>query len=206
MKRGLLISVFAILACIPAIAAGPQGVPFFEYGLEWGSSSTLYTSRHQNYTSDEGYRINESHSGWTFVSGGYITVNMGLNVTRWLNVGINTGYAGITEGRRAIPLTARASFYPKGIDSDGIMCFLDGGVGFTDIRVPSKTCTLFSLGTGYHLAFSRLVGLNFICKLRLASDHPDIMDIDSGEKVPTGRIRENIANYWSLNCGIALDF
>lgn len=203
MRRKLLISLIALIACT---AARAQDIPLFEYGIEWGSTSTLFTSRHQNFTSDEGYRINENHSAWSFVSGGYFTVNLGFNVTHWLNVGINTGFAGIAEGRRAIPLTARATIYPKGIENDGMLYFLDGGIGFTDYRVPSKQCLLFAAGTGYHLELSRLVGLNFICKVRAAVDHPDIIDIDSGELVPVGRIRENNALYLSLNFGIALDF
>lgn len=202
--RRLIFTIFAIFMCLHQL--GAQDIPLFEYGIEWGSTSTLFTSRHQNYTSDEGYRINEDHSGWTFLGGGYFCINLGFNVTRWLNVGVNTGYAAISEERRAIPLTARATAYPKGINSDGMLYFIDGGVGFTDYRNPQKTCMLLSAGTGYHLALSRLVGLNFICKIRMATDHPDIFDIDSGEKVPAYRIRENIANYWSLNFGLALDF
>lgn len=205
MYRRLIIS-FLLILCAPVLAAAQNDMPLFEFGIEWGSTSTLYSSKHQNYTSDEGYRINETHSGWTFMGGGYFTVNLGVNATRWLNLGINTGFAGITEGRRAIPLTARATIYPKGMSNDGILCFFDGGVGFTDYRQPSKTCTLLSAGTGYHFAFSRLMGMNLICKIRFAGDHPDIIDIDSGKTVPSGRIRENKAGYWSLNFGIALDF
>lgn len=206
MRRYILILLPLLAAVLNASAARPSSVPFFKYGLEWGTTGTLYTTMHQNYTAEEGYRVDDNRDYWTYISNAFFLANIGFNITERLSLGVYSGYSGISTENRIIPLTGRASFYPKGIASDGMVCFLDGGVGFKDIKNPSAVCMLGSLGSGYHLALSRSVSIDFLANLRYALDHPEIIDPDSGKAVPSGHIRRNNASYCSINFSIAINF
>lgn len=202
MRRIIIISLLLLASCALSHAAQP----FIRYGVEWGSSGTLFTAKHQNYTVGEGYRVDENHAGWTFIGNAQILADLGVNITPHIAVAAYTGMAGIAEGFRVIPLTMRGTYYFKEMDCDGMLCYFDGGVGFKEIRNPSKICTLLSAGTGYHVALSRSVSLDFLFSARASLDRPDIVDPDSGRKIPESSIRLDQASYYSLNISIALNF
>lgn len=205
MRRHIIISLLLLASCIPALAGQP-GIPFLRYGIEWGSCSTMFTARHQNYTAVDGYRIDENHAGWTFIGNAQVLANVGVNITPHIAVATYCGFSGITKGQRVMPLTLRGTYFFHEMDCDGMLCYFDGGIGFKDYRDLSNICTLLSAGGGYHIALSRSVSLDFLLTARACLDQPDIFDPDTGNPVPRSNIRLNYADYCSLNISIALNF
>lgn len=166
----------------------------------------MFQSKHQNYTVGDGYRVDDNHAGWTFIGNARILANVGVNVTPHIALAAYSGLTGISKDFRAVPLTLRSTYFIRGMDCDGLLCYVDGGVGFKNHRNLSDVCTLLSAGTGYHMALSRSVSLDFLISARLTLDSPDIFDPDSGKVIPAGNIRVNSARYGSLNLSIALSF
>lgn len=206
MKRLLLLLNIILLASVQMHAGNREGAPLLRYGLEWGTTGTLYTSVHQNYTAEEGYRIDEYISEWTYISNAFVSANFGFNILPGFAAGLYAGYAGLTSDRRMFPLTLRLTCTPKGYDNDSFTSYIEGGFGFTDIKHLAARCTLASGGVGYHMALSRSVSIDYLASLRFAMDHPAIIDQDSGITVPTSSIRLNNVIYLSLNFGIAVNF
>ena len=205
MHRSIILFILLLAAWAPSFAAQPH-IPFIRYGVEWGSSGTLYTSKHQNYTVSEGYRVDDNHAGWTFIGNAQVLANIGVNITPRIAVAAYTGLEGISKDFRVIPLTLRGTYYFKDMDFDGMLCYFDGGVGFKGIRNPSEICTLLSAGTGYHMALSSSVSLDFLLSARASLDSPDIVDPDTGRALPESSIRLNQARFYSVNISIALNF
>ena len=206
MKR-ILSYIFILLFASSQMQAGNrEGAPLLRYGLEWGTTGTLFTALHQNYTAEEGYRIDENISEWTYISNAFVSANFGFNIRPGFAAGLYAGYAGLTRGRRMFPLTLRLSCTPKGYDNDSFTSYIEGGFGFTDIKHLSERCSLASAGAGYHMALNRSVSIDYLASLRFAMDHPVIIDQDSGIAVPTGSIRQNNVIYLSINFGVAVNF
>lgn len=166
----------------------------------------MYTSKHQNYTVSEGYRVDDNHAGWTFIGNAQVLANIGVNITPRIAVAAYTGLEGISKGFRVVPLTLRGTYHFKDMNSDGMLCYLDGGVGFKETRDPSEICTLMSAGTGYHVALSSSVYLDFLLSARAGLDSPEIVDPDTGRTIPESSIRLNQARFYSVNISIALNF
>lgn len=205
MRRQVIISILLLLLPCLALPAREPGTASFRFGIEWGGCSTLYTAMHQNYTVEDGYRVDENHAGGTFIGNAQMLANAGVNITPHIALAAYSGLTGISKDFRVVPLTLRGTYFFKDMHCDGMLCYLDGGVGLKCKNL-SDICTLLSAGTGYHLALSRAVSLEFLACVRLTLDRPDIMDPDTGKAIPAENIRVNNARYGALNFSVALSF
>ena len=207
MKRAAisLVAALSALFCISARAQAPR----VRYGLEWGISPTFMQSRDINYISAEGYRVDEDWSGHKFDVNGLVMAEFGVNLNDYFALSLYAGYAGLEKGNRVFPLLLRMSAFPKGMTSDGIIIFADGGAGFhsaiPDASTP-PTAIIADAGTGYHLALSRSIGLDFLLSLRGSFDHTLIKDADTGNWVPDADIRRNATRCYALCFSIGLNF
>lgn len=207
MGRLRYILVIILLAACSSAAAARS--PLLRYGLEWGFTPTLLASYHFNYISDEGYRVNDQGGGGYFAANGSILAHFGVNVTETFSLSLLSGAVGISEGNRVFPAMLRVSAYPKGVSSDGIFIFADGGVGFhaDNPNTPTKkNAVLASLGGGYRFALSRSISFDLLASLRGAYDHASILNPDGPGYIPEQNIRRNNAGYIALNISAALTF
>ncbi len=177
--------------------------PLLTYGLEWGYSANINHAYHYNYTSQIG-RIDIRENYMCFKNNAYVSAHFGLNCSRHLNLSVYGGYESIYRGQAVIPLSLRGTWlFGKNPMGSRWLAFLDGGWAFStsDYRAGA----IAKAGAGYRISLSRSVKLDFMLSYEFASTDVDIYD-DSGNHVPTSRIRRN-DNYFSainLSIGITL--
>ena len=201
----ILLTSFLILCGTRAGAQAPR----VRYGLEWGITPTFIRSQDINYISAEGYRVDEDTSGFDFFANGYILADIGVNINDNAALSLYAGYAGLSDNNRVFPLLLRLSAFPKGMTTDGIFLYAEGGVGFHSATPGAGTLSsaiIADTGWGYHIALSRSIGLDFQMGLRASFDHVHIKDADTGEWVPDADIRRNDARYYALCFSIGLNF
>lgn len=205
MRKRLTFIILSAFICIGASASSPKNAfPRITFGLEWGYSSTIFTSYHFNYICSDGYRLDNEGRKFMYHSNADILGTFGANVTDWLHVGVFSGYEGITEKRRMVPIGAKVTLSPRGYSSNGLFIRAGGGIGI--IPGDHAITTSFGLaGAGYHVALTRDTSVDFILGYKVYVDHPPIEDIEGGY-VSERNTRKNIATYHALNFSIALNF
>lgn len=202
-----------ILTLILPLLSGPlmARTPLFRYGLEWGFTPMVYETCHLNYLVEEGYRVDDSSSDVMFTPNAVLLAGFGVNVSNNISLGIYSGYAGLSEENRVIPLSFRATWFPKGVTSDGMLYYADVGTGFhihiSDRIEPDRSpATLVGIGTGYHFSLTSSIGLDLQIGFRESFDHALILDPDGSGYISGRNIRRNNAAYSALNMSIALTF
>lgn len=204
MKRLTLILLSAFI-CITAAASSPKNdFPRITFGIEWGYSATVFTSYHFNYICSEGYRLDNEGRDFIYHSNGDIIGTFGVNILDWLRIGLFSGYEGISEDRRIIPVGAKLTVCPDGYIENGVLFRIGGGMGISP-RDRAMTTSFGIVGFGYHVALTRESSIDFILGYKAYIDHPPVEDIDGGY-VSERDTRKNIATYHALNFSISLNF
>lgn len=194
--------IVLLLVSILCLAAAPARAQMFRFngGLEWGTGSNIYSVHRYNYISSIGYRISELEHGADFYLNAEILLRAGVQIGRKFNVSLCSGYMGIADNFRTIPVTGRVDFHFRGVREDGFYVTLDMGKGFL------QSCSLVHAGAGYRTMIGRHSSIDFMLKLRETFSRPVIHDIEDGHAVPENRIRRNIATYSAMNISISLNY
>lgn len=187
------------LICLAAIPANAQLLKP-NCGLEWGTGTNIYSAHRYNYISSLGYRTSEYEQGADFYLNAEILLRAGVQIGRKFNVSICSGYMGIAEDFRTVPVLGMVDFHFKGVMEDGVYVSLNVGKGFV------QPCSLALAGVGYRTMIGRSSSIDFALKIRETFSRPVIRDIEDGQPVPENRIRRNIATYSALNISISLNF
>ena len=201
MKRSILLIIS--LLCLHANAGA---VKRFHIGAEWGANTTLMTFHHFNYMDEAvGFRIDDQ--GWEAgrVLNAYASLSLGLDFGRKTNLSILGGVCGLPGGRRAVPLSLRASYMPRGTASDGSFFFLEGG-GAAVWHPEVSSAAFARTGGGYRLMLDSHASLDVHLCLRNTYDHPRVWDKLEERYIQKRNIRRNNAWYCALEIGVALNF
>lgn len=200
--RNLLISLYLLASAAPFAEAGnPLAI-----GVEWGGNAMFYQCLERNFLDDDsGYRLDTSEKGFFYHANGSFRGYVGYYPGEKVRIDLGTGFIGIADSRREIPLTLRFNYLAAGRYSDGIAAYMDGGAGFRTLSkgVSGLLCTA---GVGYRRHLFNGAGLSFLMNLRLATDRPGIISPDGSGFVPEGDIRRNEARYLSAGITLSLDF
>lgn len=199
--RKLLISALLLMAASPLCAAASP----FTAGVEWGANAMVYASVDRNYIDRAGSRVDASSRGLSFYLNGTLRAFAGVYAGGKLRFDLGTGYIGLADSRREIPLTLRANYLAGGRNADGAVLFLDGGAGFSTVS-SGVVGILGAAGAGYRMHMAEGSGLSFLFNLRFATDRPGIIYPDGMGFVPAGDIRNNAAEYLSAGISISVDF
>ncbi|MBP5566809.1 MAG: hypothetical protein J6X57_04895 [Bacteroidales bacterium] len=203
MKRALIL-LSALLLCLSANAGGREFLRRLHPGIEWGYTLTATTHRHFNYLDPSiGFRINEE--GWMgpAKSNAFIHGSLSFDATNKLSISLLSGYEGIADGCRTVPVICRANYYLSGMDSDGFYLFTDLGV---NLRRPNTMGNHCQIGSGYSLYLAPHTSVAMFMGARVIYDRPDIWDPIEEEYIPKHNIKRNDAWYCALNIGITLKF
>lgn len=200
MKRTLLILTLALCAlCLKA------RTPRLSYGLEWGYTGSFLRHCDYSFICSEGYRIVEHEDQWRYFSNGSVLANVGLDLTRSVNLSVYSGLLGVWARRWMVPVELRARYCPAGLHSDGLVCHAGAALNF-----PTKTLkeTGFRVhaGAGYRLAVYRDISVDLLLSIQYTTDHDLIKDPDTGSWVPHSSIEFNNASYLALNISAAINF
>lgn len=201
MKR----TVFILAALMLFSLAMQARMPHISYGLEWGYTATFFKHAHYNFICDEGYRINEKTDTWRYFSNGAVMANVGVDITRHLNVSAYSGLLGVYSKRWVIPAELRLRYCPLGLDASGPLIHAGAAAAF-----PTSTLTDTGargiLGGGYRLAIYKSMSVDFLISLNLTLDHDNITDPDTKRYVPRSDITSNVSEYCAVNVSVALNF
>lgn len=192
---------------LPAALAAAGWKDRIEYGTEWGYSATILNDYHYNYYS-EGYgsRIDSREREMTYKSNGHLYAFAGYRFTNWMSAGLRTGWIGVFEGRRVVPLTLAVNFLPKGHGNDGFKLFADGGLCFGK-RMPGKQILMARAGAGQRIMLDRKFALDMSMSVQGVSDHPvDVFDPSRNESVSNANLLRSDCGYMSVNLTIGFCF
>lgn len=169
-------------------------------GLEWGTGINIHSIHKYNYISSLGYRISEFEHGADLYLNAEILLRAGVQIGRKFNVSLCSGYMGIANDFRTVPVLGRLDFHFKGVREDGIYLSLDMGKGFV------QPCYMINAGAGHRTMIGNHSSIDFKLKLRETFSRPVLHDIEDGKAVPESRIRRNIATYFAMNISVSLNF
>lgn len=207
MKKLVLILMSFTLAIQVCLAedTGRNPFPRVTYGLEWGYTSTLYSYTHLNYRTEVGYRMDIKDGRFHYTPNGELLASVGYNLNGNMNLSFITGYAGLDEGCRVVPLSLRGTYYIGECTHDRFFTFLDGGIGI-DEHLDGPLSWTGKAGAGYRVHLSRSINLDFLLDIRIVKTSPDIKDPDSGVNLPDGYILRHNRRLDALTLSMALYF
>lgn len=163
----------------------------FRWGVEWGASGTFHSKTSCLYTTNDGYAVEYRKVSSRLHINAALEGFVGMDFARRLNISLRSGYAGIADGERGVPLSLRqALHFGKTPTSRGASVFMEGGLFF---RKKADISSFAQIGTGWRTRLSEHIALDFNLGIRISSTHPDIFDKYSGKYMPKESIRE-------LNC------
>jgi len=130
----------------------------FGIDLSYNPQSLIYS--HFNYTDEDGTRMFLNEARPCFISKATILANVGVNVSRQVNLALYSGYIGI--GRyNLVPVQFRTTcFLGKNTGGERMFVYVDGGPGFDIKHQLSKPAIVGSTGVGYRFSLDRLTKLD----------------------------------------------
>lgn len=175
--------------------------------LEWsGAFNSLYHFHH-NYVNQEGSRYDLRDYGLKVNFAGEVLVSLGFNVTDNLNLSLYSGYMGLPDQHRVVPLSIRGTWYfGKEPAENRWFAYADAGVGFRASEyLRNLVSPVAKAGFGYRIPLGAYANLDFFAGFQFCHFHPDILYPD-GSTVPPANIRRNNENVAGVRLGAALAF
>lgn len=183
MRRLILITITAtILSTFQMTGRG------LRWGVEWGASGICHSNTSCIYMAEEGYAVEYEKNSNRLHINASIEGFVGMDFARRLNVSLHSGYSGIADGERGVPLSLRPTLYfGKAPASGGSSIFLEGGVFFRKKAYISKFA---KIGTGWRTKLSEHISLDFNIGIQISTSNPDIYDKYSGKYLRNREVRE----------------
>lgn len=197
-----------LMAFLYAPASASEKVPVhLEYGCEWGCTATLYHYYHIDYTArGTGSRVDVQEPRGVFRPVGDILFYIGAEIGDKCSVDLNCGYGALFDDRRVVPVTVRATFFPKGRKHLATKVFIEGGSAFAktyDGGLPA----IAKLGTGKRVELARRISMDVDIALQMAMDRPDsAFDYVHNVQVTPSQLLFSRAVYAGINLSLSLNF
>lgn len=201
MKR-LAIYIFALL--MPITASAEERSKKLTFGTEWGYIHTFYNGYHNNFFSQDGWRVNERDQGLCSYSNAEIYLHIGYNLSDNWNLSAYAGYTNICTINHCIPVSLRATRYFKENEKgDRWLTFIDLGSGITARKHPQEILT-GKVGTGYRISLSEDTKIDIIASFRMNYAHTDIIYENTG--ISFEKVNRNNFYAGAASIGISLTF
>ncbi len=201
MTKRILMLAAVLLVPLATMAWTPR----FSYGLEWGYTGTFLRTYQHNYIYSAGSRIIENDSEWWYYSNGGVLANAGIDIGSKVNLSLYSGLIGVYSRRWMIPAELRTRWCPMGLEKTGPL--VHGGVAAAfPVREPLDVSARLNLGGGYRVGVYKHLSVDFLASFVLTLDHETITDPDTGARVEASQIVRNLAEYWGINLGFAINF
>lgn len=182
MRRFILITLAAAIL-FPSQMTGKG----FRWGLEWGASGICHSNAYCVYTADEGFIVEYRKISNRLHVNGTLEGFVGIDFAQRLNISLHSGYAGIADGERGVPLSLRPTLrLGRNPDGGRASLFAEGGVFF---RKNADISMFAKLGTGWRTTLSQHLALDFNAGLQVSRTHPDIYDKYSGRYLAGDSVR-----------------
>ena len=173
-KIALTIACMAIFI-LPAASMEPGKRPVL--GVEWAFGLTFHTFHTYNYLRADGTRIQGSDHQFITNLNASILFKGGYDLgTRW-NISVITGYEGINDRFRIIPLGTRGTyFFGNGQNKDGSFIFIEPGT--TLFSSADNWVFYMRLGFGKRFELSPATVFDISLFYRLTHSCPELVDPD----------------------------
>ena len=165
-KRGVLTILLILTVLQPAFSRSSR----WEFGVEWGLSPALFYWNRVDFLTEDNYLIRSTCRDWTFQTCGLALVHAGYEIAPQVRLNLYSGFQGLSDNARIIPLGMQAAWYFSPMDGDGGFLFGGGAAGIPLADVPFSWTG--DLGAGYRIALGSRTYLDFKGSFRLSSAQP----------------------------------
>jgi len=207
-NKSLLVNILIFIACISSEARLPESWFFnhFNVGLEWGYTQCIARTWDYNIISEEGYRIYDEGREWMFRPNGSVLGQIGFLLNDDFVIALYSGFVGVGEDNRLMPVQLRLSWFPGPPDEDGAFFFFPGGPAFHLRQQETRPAWMFASGIGFRHRLNYDCNLDISLGLKYLNDHPLLPSPDGAGNVPAHNIRKNDAGYCALDLTLGFNF
>ncbi|MGM9740317.1 MAG: hypothetical protein ACI3ZP_06895 [Candidatus Cryptobacteroides sp.] len=182
MRRFIL-----IILSIALFSAHEMSGKGFRWGVEWGASGICHSNTSCIYTTEDGYLVEYKKISNRLHINAAVEGFIGMDFAGRLNISLRSGYSGLGDGERGVPLSLRPTLYfGKTPTVRGASLFVEGGLFF---RRNADISSFVKLGTGWRTRLSSHIAMDFNIGIQLSGTHPDIYDKYSGKFLHNGEVR-----------------
>ncbi len=199
--RGFLFNllIFSFLSIFISEAKTPRTAGL---SAEWGGGITFLDCYSFSYLRTDGTRLKGNPCTFLFNPNAHLLIKYDADISSQWNLSVMSGYEGIYDRTRIIPLTVRGSYFPGTCSREGRFWFLEGGTGVkTDF---STLAALGRIGWGKRFHLSEITSLDFMVSYRSALFKYD--HIDDPDEVPVDQIYTNRKITGTVSISVALRF
>ena len=197
-----------------------KGTGMFTWGFEWGSTLSFYDRSSYIFMAEEGFAVEGNEFIDTPHMNAFALAFLGYYVSRDVVVSLNTGWQGIQNGRRIIPVTGRIAYTFAGLPklpskSDeqvttsipGLQhfVFFDTGLGISQAQLHGMTM-LAKAGYGLRIPLGYGTGLDTMISFQSCYAHPEIYDNFADKKVLWSRVGKSDSVYLGVSLSMAVRF
>ena len=197
----LRLFILLILSCLCRLTQAQE----ITWSVEWGTAATFYTHHDYQYTTLDGYHIDEHYYETQTHLHGLMTVRVGIQASRRLNLSVGTGWLGLQRGIRCLPVSLRGTLDMGDPDRNGFMAFAEGGIGLSE-KLEKKSGDFARIGTGYRIPLGYGVRLRFMAALQASVCHPQLFDIYDGIVVDDSHLEYSDRTAAALVVSMGLEF
>lgn len=206
-RKFLTVTALLLSGMTLASAACPErkGSARVSFGAEWGYTVSVSNTYRMNYIHpQDGFRVDREGTDLYLSSNAFADIFTGLEFHRHYGVSLHAGLAGIRQSRQIVPVSLRETYFFNAFDSDGVMAYIEEGVGFHTNG--ERQSYLMKIGTGYRIALGSHESLDFGLAFRAVTDHPPVYDSDLKDYIPDEFMRRSDALYTSINISVSVSF
>jgi len=175
MKLRHIISTIAIasLAVFSMKAGNP--VKRFSYGLEWGIAETIWGRYDYQYRTLENFRAGKSFDTFESHINGMVLGFAGVNLSRRMNLGVYSGYQGLTDKVRIVPIELKIKYFTgREPGVQGWLLTAGGGVGLDPSGKMDVCSNLAEAGFGRRIYVGCGVSMDITLTLLAGESHPPV--------------------------------
>lgn len=197
---------YFILLFLTANAAAGERAGRIRYGIEWGYTGTVYESHDYAYLSDAGAMVAAAGHSLIFNSNGCFMAFAGYEFMGKTETDLVSGYVGVIQGRRVVPLMVRETYFFNGCRNDGIKVFAEGGACLSG-TFRDKPSWMGRAGAGYRVMLGDIPAMDLFISAHFVQDHPaSVYASEYSYSVPKSDLRSSLSQYAGISIGLALNF
>lgn len=202
-KKLLFAAITAFLLGITANAAEPAR---FRFGADWGVVPQVFHTNEATYITMVGYRVSDPfRRDFQYFTNGYMTFNAGFEFANHFALYAKTGWMGISEDYRIMPLIGELQYFFKsymGCDSPFMMVY--GGTGLHGSGFSDKIA-MAGIGAGHRHCLSNSVSIDATLRIQWCGYNP--LPVDEFEGIVSrDRVIFSFANSVAVGFGLSLNF
>lgn len=168
-------------------------------------AATVYTHHDFQYTTLDGYHIDDHYYDTRSFLHGIMMARIGIQASRRLNLSLGSGWQGLQYETRCIPVSLRGTLDFGNPDKNGFLTFLEGGIGLSE-NLKKKSGDFVKIGTGYRIPLGYGIQLRLMAALQASVCHPQLFDIYDNVVVDNDHLEYSDRTAGSIVFSMSLDF